>query len=462
MSKKKLEYFFFVAAFIIGAGFLVFNNIAFASSSLSDNFDSYSTGLINGVGGWVDYYTNKTQIENSIYNSSPNAVIMNDQATGEDIRHTISNSTSSIQELSFYYRTTLASGTIDGVDIRDSNLSTSTQLCGIQKSNNFPYGQNFILTTDSTSTPIGNSISLNTWIYIRVILNYTNNTCYGIINNTISASIPMANKNPNIARFYKTSGNYSTYFDNVYYGDFQHNINITYPVNSTSINDFAAWHYNVILGATTTATNISIKYGTNQNNLNLSDTEPLSGGLANNDIYGFSYNDGIVNKLNDLSLGTYYAKAEITAEVLGTNPIIAESEIISFTITSTTKDFNFTAFIPPPTPTSTLSEALLTCDPKADIFSRSLCNIILFLFMPSKTSLDNLANLKNMVIDKPPFGYFEAAYNVFSGLSITSTSQTLYLGQISGFLSPFQTGMIIIIWLLFGFWLLMRLKKLEL
>ena len=154
---------------------------------------------------------------------------------------------------------------------------------------------------------------------------------------------------------------------------------------------------------------------------------------------------------------TYFAYANILDN---TGETYATSSLISFT---TGNYGNMVATTTILIPQFTAPEASSTCSNYGWIGSE-LCQVGVFLFIPSSKALQNFVNIKDNVANKPPFGYFTAIQNALTGLSNSSTSVIISNSTASAFSSVFgriRTAMTWILWLIFGFWLFHRIRNFE-
>ena len=141
--------------------------------------------------------------------------------------------------------------------------------------------------------------------------------------------------------------------------------------------------------------------------------------------------------------------------------IAATSSLISFNINS--------PYIPPtyitmPTSTATSSEWVITCDNVSGFFTQSLCYLGQYLFIPKTSDLIRYTDLWNEISIKPPFGYFSLIKNSLSNIS-TSTTSTFELSgvaSLSNFFNPIKTGVSMLLWFLFGFWIFHRFRHIQL
>ena len=122
-----------------------------------------------------------------------------------------------------------------------------------------------------------------------------------------------------------------------------------------------------------------------------------------------------------------------------------------------------------PTTNCAFSSSSFTADPLGNI-ENGICSAFAFLFIPNGVQQQNIgnsfANEKNIVLSKPPFGYAVKILDAFNSFSISS-STTSTLMSASGtaiFASTFITldvGIACILSLLFAWYIVHRIKKLE-
>lgn len=156
---------------------------------------------------------------------------------------------------------------------------------------------------------------------------------------------------------------------------------------------------------------------------------------------------------------TYYSQAILKYFHPLADPqisIVATSSIVSFT----------TSFLPEedlsiyeiPISEATSSLWTITCDPESGFFENSLCKLAQYLFVPTQISVQNLVNLKAEVELKPPIGYFKLIKEAVENLNASGEAAfTLVgVGGLSGLLDKVKDVLSIILYLVFGFWLLKR------
>lgn len=205
MKKKCLiKSIVFLSVFLIGS--LIISNNANAST-ITENFDSYSTGWLNNNNGWYSIYqntcstsTNNTiQIASTYSDSSPNAINLSGQAN-ERACINFSSTTEMIIEWDAFLSESLASNGESGT------ISSNKCLYSGASKNHVQYtlwinsgGGNLILYGDSgTSISIvygGVRIPFNTWYHYKWELNYNNGTTTLTYYNTLGEPVYILNNN---------------------------------------------------------------------------------------------------------------------------------------------------------------------------------------------------------------------------------------------------------------------------
>jgi len=94
--------------------------------------------------------------------------------------------------------------------------------------------------------------------------------------------------------------------------------------------------------------------------------------------------------------------------------------------------------------------------------------VITYLFVPSDNDWNNIKNSWNGLWEtikaKPPIGYFTSVKTAFDNLTPASGSYYLTLGGLDSGdspLAPLKTGLIWILWFMLAFWILHRIRQLE-
>ena len=166
-----------------------------------------------------------------------------------------------------------------------------------------------------------------------------------------------------------------------------------------------------------------------------------------------------ISKTYSLGVGDYTANAWI----IGTStPDILASATSTFTIVASTTaltapDCNFT------------SSSFLG-DPVGNI-KQGICAAMLWAFLPDagqQAALNTHFNqLTGKISTKPPFGYFNSVKSAFDSFTTTSTASSSLLDAsgtavFSNTFEPLDVGLAAILWFLFGWYIIHRLKTIEL
>lgn len=248
-------------------------------------------------------------------------------------------------------------------------------------------------------------------------------------------------------------------------------IDLTFPVDTSSISDFSDWILDYNYQEFPSSAFIFIKSSTNDlatceghwNEMLADGSYCFKDGQA---LYNTAETGYLLDKGNILAAGNYNAEADLgyyTFDEYG-NPTFNTilSDTITFTITGAHPP-DWTGWFDLPTSTTSTSP-IITCDPNDGLFQYSLCKLGLALFMPSQNSLTNFSNLGNMIKTKAPIGYFYLIQTSFNSLSTSTEAFSLGdLGVVSTYVfTPFRTGISFILWVLFGVWLFNRIKNFNL
>jgi len=138
---------------------------------------------------------------------------------------------------------------------------------------------------------------------------------------------------------------------------------------------------------------------------------------------------------------------------------VATSSVINFTITPTSYAMSF---YPTPTSVATSSEWVFTCDPESGFFANSLCNMFRFVFVPTTASVNRFGDLGDTIKSKPPFGYWGKIKDEIQDINATAPAFVLagasVLAENTIFIN-IRTMTSILLWFLFGFWILHRIRK---
>lgn len=227
-------------------------------------------------------------------------------------------------------------------------------------------------------------------------------------------------------------------------------IEITFPPNATSTPDFNFWK---VSGSAIEIGN-SIEILSKDSG---STAWTIAGGRYLEE--AGTFDNFIIIKNIVYPIDTYVAYAELRYG----GSLIATSSLISFNIIGSNPEY--TGFYPTPTSTATSSEWVITCDPESNLFTKSLCYLGQWLFMPRQQDFNRFNDLKDALIIKPPIGYFYQIRNALLGFN-ASSSAAFELPQsaaLSNYIfNPIKIGLSFIIWLIFGFWVFNRIRKLEL
>ena len=88
-------------------------------------------------------------------------------------------------------------------------------------------------------------------------------------------------------------------------------------------------------------------------------------------------------------------------------------------------------------------------------------DIIVWLFIPDPTIFNQFGGLWDSVKAKPPVGYFTQVQTAFGSFAVASGSYYLAMQDMGLITNPLRSALIWVLWLMFGFWIFQRIRKLE-
>jgi len=89
-------------------------------------------------------------------------------------------------------------------------------------------------------------------------------------------------------------------------------------------------------------------------------------------------------------------------------------------------------------------------------------DVIVWLFFPDQANLERFGNLWDTIRLKPPIGYFTAAKDELALVGVGTANIAFDTTAAAGIITPLRTGIIVILWVLFAFWIFHRLRNLDL
>lgn len=244
----------------------------------------------------------------------------------------------------------------------------------------------------------------------------------------------------------------------------------TYPIyGSTSVPNFSYWKAQMVLNDYQGfPASVRINYGISASTF----SDFVDGYSFAYDIPGQFIDAEIPTKNDFLNLATYYYQAQFFD---GNNVLLAESATSTFLTGSfASSDLNpqidnstiYENLNATTTASTTPMGLLATCDDQQGIINYSSCVLFSFLFTPHPSTLNNWENLKNLIIKKPPFGYFTIYQNGLNDLTISTTTKAYELADLSGldtdYFNPIKHMLQVILIVAFTFKVFDRLKSVQL
>jgi hypothetical protein len=103
------------------------------------------------------------------------------------------------------------------------------------------------------------------------------------------------------------------------------------------------------------------------------------------------------------------------------------------------------------------STLVASCDSVQGFFPNSICNVLVYLFVPPRDSLYVADNVLNTLKVKPPIGYFYLISAALSGITTSTATSSLIspstTAAISLAVSPLRSTLSWILWILALAWL---------
>lgn len=221
-------------------------------------------------------------------------------------------------------------------------------------------------------------------------------------------------------------------------------VDITFPANGATVEDFLSWNVTYNLQSSGT---IYIDYS----RISSSSFEFSDSGIvpeAGASVIGIAKSQPLIFPPLVPPV-QYYARARFVSS--STN---ATSGLISFYVSFPSTPFTL--------PTSSSPTATSTCDFTDSAFVNGFCGLFVFLFVPSTSSVSQFSNVWTAINTKAPIGYFTLIYDDFTSLSNGTGTYDLINASTTNALSalfvPIKALLSWLFWLLFGAWLFIRLR----
>lgn len=243
----------------------------------------------------------------------------------------------------------------------------------------------------------------------------------------------------------------------ILYGEEESSINIIYPENATSTQDFPNFYVDYNLTTTTATTNlVCVEYFADYEITHHTDCETIGSGISSDSFFA------VTKTIPYSYLGTIYAEATIRGNTYTdlynyNQTIFATSSQISWENTGE----NTGSFYEEPNATSTISESTINCSGYG-VVGNSLCYVFKFLFVPTPTVLDAWNGLWNTIKSKPPIGYFSLFVAEISNLN-SSSSPAYEMADVSGisFFHDLRIGLGFVFSLVLLFYVVHRFKTVK-
>lgn len=228
-------------------------------------------------------------------------------------------------------------------------------------------------------------------------------------------------------------------------------VSMLFPANNATTTDFANWLVNTTIFATTTTRFVAVDYDQNSTStFQFTDKLQISGNATGSAGVSIAKTQQLI--FPPLADGTtWFARPRI---------------IDGSSTTATGAPISFQVFFPPSSFSSTSSVATSTINCTSGNFvSNSFCSMLVFLFVPTQSTLNQFQTIQNNLQNKPPFGYMAAvqtALNATATTTISSPFTTSTLAAISTLSTPLRAIFETLLWVLFVFWLFHKIRDIKL
>lgn len=116
----------------------------------------------------------------------------------------------------------------------------------------------------------------------------------------------------------------------------------------------------------------------------------------------------------------------------------------------------------PGNPTPGPPQAGVQCSGASNLFLEGLCDILVFLFVPSSQVLRNIESLFDELKEKPPLGFLTVALAAFNDLDQGVSSEELEgTATLSSYFDAIKTTFSAVLWLLFAVFLVRRVSTIR-
>jgi len=227
-------------------------------------------------------------------------------------------------------------------------------------------------------------------------------------------------------------------------------LSFAYPTESSTVNDFGQW--SVDWGQDVPPGTMRVLYS------RISSSTPELYDDASFSPYVSAY-PFPVDKSNILiyppltSPATYWAKIEVLD---AGETVLASSSLIHFDV------FYPGESIGGGTPSGS-STLVTTCDPASGFWSNSICNALVFLFVPPTSTFAQYMGLWDAIKNKPPMGYLVAANAALTSISTGTAAYSMPDTSAidAPFLSTLRNTLALILWFFFLVVIYSRIKHLD-
>ena len=220
-------------------------------------------------------------------------------------------------------------------------------------------------------------------------------------------------------------------------------INFVSPVDGTSTFDFYNWILNYNLPNASDTATIGVLYNT------------ASGTLMWDNAYGQNAGEND----NYILLKKYALQSpEATTSVNITATAVLKDEQLGQIVASSTITFLVEPSVIASSPCA-ISDGSILGDVK-----QAVCQVLVFVFVPSPSSINTFLGVTGSVATKPPFGYYNAIQASILTLNNGTTTALITASgtaAMAPLFSPVRTALTGLLWFLFAWWLLHRIRNFQ-
>lgn len=412
---------FFLTALLMG--FFSFGRLVLADGVLTDNFDSYSLGNVNGQGSWVHYVQNYNQVTSAeFFSSTRSLTAQNNSAYSIDY---INFTATSSGFLSFKIKVNSTVGFPVSIKLSATANDYSSINFGDSGTN---LGFKIVAQTSTTTITLFDDVPFSEWHNIIYNFNATTNVQSVSLNGITSATFPRYQNYSSINRMYIYNGDTGYFFDDFGSVDISTSTSPTFPYTPS------AWDLEVFNPPTRADESYSI--------MTNFETSLVFGFIFNKP--DFIATSSIVFKLDNITAtGTVLSNYRTAS--LSSLTSVTQSNYFYSPVTATSTPYFYRAYLQylgqtftdlyfnvNSSVTGVIPNFNATPDAMTEICGTSgliecaFRKAIRWAFVPSESAFTDFLTVKDDLMLQAPFGYWTLARQGLEQMSVgSSTAPTL-------------------------------------